>query len=469
MLFNHVNGKCQLYIIWRPEMSTKLSRRKFLKNSTAAASAVFAFHIVPSSVLGADAPSNKLNIAGIGVGGIGGSNLNQCSGENIVALCDVDSHHAANTFNNYPRAKVYTDYREMFDKQKDIDAVVIATPDHTHAVITMEAMRRGKDIYCQKPLTHTVYEARKIAEAAKKYKVVTQMGNQGRSSDQTRMLKEWLEDGAIGDVKEVYGWTNRPVGGHLWSDFAIKARSKDTPPIPESLNWDLWLGPVAHRPYHPDYHPLKWRAWIDFGTGPLGDMGCHILDPSFWALDLGAPESVQATTTHWKEEVSSETFPRASIVRFKFPARGKRPPVTLRWSDGRLLPPVPECFEPGREFTRSGSGAILLGEKGCIMHGSHGAGGLRIIPEVQMKEYSTRLPKEKYPRVGKGVGHIGDWLRACKGGRPCCSPFEYGAALTEMALLGMIAIRQPNQLLKWDTKALKFTNNEKANELLLCT
>ncbi|MBW8015880.1 MAG: Gfo/Idh/MocA family oxidoreductase [Planctomycetes bacterium] len=443
-------------------MKDKLSRRNFLKTSGAAAGAAFAFNIVPSSVFGADAPSNKLNIAGIGIGGMGFGNLNGCAGENIVALCDVDSGgHTAGARKKFPKAKVFKDFRVMFDKMdKDIDAVIVATPDHTHAVITMEAMRRGKHVYCQKPLTHTVFESRKIAEAAKTFGVVTQMGNQGHSSNNTRKLKEWLEDGAIGDVKQVYGWTDRPVGGQVYSDFAVKARSKDTPPIPDTLNWDLWLGPVAHRPYHPDYVPTKWRAWQDFGTGPLGDMGCHILDPSFWALDLGAPESVQATTSHWEKDVMNETFPRASIVRFKFPARGKRPPVKLTWSDGRLLPPVPEFFESGRKFTRSG--ALLIGEKGGIMHGSHGAGGMRIVPEVQHREY--KKPAEKYPRVG--TWHVKDWLRACKGGRACCSPFEYGAALTEMALLGMCAIRMPNKLLKWDTKALKFTNNEKANELL---
>jgi predicted dehydrogenase len=447
-------------------MKNKLSRRNFLKTSSAAAAAAaaFSFSVVPSSVLGADAPSNKLNIAGIGIGGMGGGNIWHCNAnkENIVALCDVDSVYAAGTIGKYPDAKIYEDYRVMFDKQKDIDAVVIATPDHTHAVITMEAMQRGKHVYCQKPLTHTVYESRKIAEAAKRYGVVTQMGNQGRSSDNTRRLKEWLEDGAIGDVRQVYGWTNRPVGGNSWSDFAVKARAKDTPAIPKTFNWDLWLGPVAHRPYHPDYHPKTWRAWQDFGTGPLGDMGCHILDPSFWALDLGAPDTVQATTTHFEPDVMNETFPRASIVNFTFPARGKLPPVKLTWSDGRLLPPVPDFFEPGRKFTRSGSGALLIGEKGGIMHDSHGASAMRIVPEVQMKEY--KRPEEKYQRVG--MGHVHDWLRACKGGRPCCSPFEYGAALTEMALLGMIAIRMPNNLLKWDTKALKFSNNEKANELL---
>jgi len=449
--------------IWRLYVKTTLSRRRFLAKSTTAAAAAVSFTIVPSSVLGADAPSNKLNIAAIGVGGMGPGNIRGCQEEKIIALCDCDTVHWR-MLKKFPKAKVYKDYRAMFDNEKGIDAVIVATPDHTHAVITMEAMQRGKHVYCQKPLTHTIYEARKIAEAAKKYKVVTQMGNQGHSSIQTRMLKEWLEDGAIGDVKEVYGWTDRPAGGDPWSDFAIKARSKDTPPIPRSMKWDLWLGPAAYRPYHPDYHPGKWRAWLDFGTGALGDMGCHILDPAFWALDLGAPESVQATSTHWQEEVGSETFPRASIVRFQFPARGKRPPVKLTWFDGRLLPPVPRGFEAGRRFPASG--AFLVGDKGTIMHGSHGASGMRIVPEVQMREYAIRLPEEKYPRVGNGVRHEHDWLRACKGGRPCCAPFEYGAALTEMALLGLIALREKNQVLKWDSKNMRFTNNEKANALL---
>ena len=437
-----------------------ISRRKFLSNSALAA---FSFHLVPSHVFGAGAPSNKLNIAGIGIGGMGGGNLRQCEKENIVALCDVDSKYAGGTIKRYPKAKVYKDYRIMFDKQKDIDAVVIATPDHTHAVITMEAMKRGKHVYCQKPLTHTVYEARMITEAARKYKVQTQMGNQGHSSEQIRLLKEWLADGAIGDVRQVYAWTDRPVGGDPWSNFAVKARAKETPPVPESLDWDLWLGPVPYRPYHRDYHPLTWRAWIDFGTGAMGDMGCHIIDPAFYALDLGAPESVQATSTHWEKHISSETFPRASIVRFKFPARGSRPPVKMTWSDGRLLPPVPDEFEKGKKFP--GSGALIIGDKGCMLHGSHGAGGLRIVPETKMQEY--KRPEKTIPRV-RG-GHEGDWLRACKEGKdgtPASSNFEYGGALTEMALLGMVAIRAKDQRLEWDSKNLKFTNNDAANELL---
>ncbi len=433
------------------------SRRTFLKASTAAA---FAFHIVPSRLLGQDAPSNKLNIAGIGIGGMGAGNLERCESENIVALCDVDSDYAGRTIKKYPNAKVYTDYREMFDKQKDIDAVVIATPDHTHAVITMAAMQLGKHVYCQKPLTHTVYEARKITEAARYYKVQTQMGNQGHSSESIRLLKEWLADGAIGDVREVHAWTDRPVGGDPWSNFAVKAQSKERPPVPASLNWDLWLGPVAYRPYHPDYHPTKWRAWLDFGTGAMGDMGCHILDPAFWALDLGAPNVVQATSTHWQPEVASQTFPRASIVRMEFPARGSRPPVNMTWYDGRLMPPIPADFEPGRKLPSSG--AYLVGDKGVILHGSHGAGGMRIVPESKMKAYTP--PPKTLPRVNDT--HEGDWIRACKDGNPASSTFDYGGPLTEIALLGMIAIRVKDQRLEWDSENLRFTNNEQANELL---
>jgi len=308
-----------------------LSRRSFAKTTAAAA---FAFHYVPRRLLGKDAPSNKLNIAGIGIGGMGSGNIDRCAGENIVALCDVDDDYAARTFKKYPKAKRYTDFRVMFDKQKDIDAVVIATPDHTHAVITMAAMQLGKHVFCQKPLTHTVVEARKITEAARYYGVQTQMGNQGHSTESIRLLKEWLDAGAIGDVRRVDAWTDRPVGGNVWSNFDVRAQPRETPPVPDTLDWNLWLGPAPYRPYHPAYLPTTWRAWIDFGTGPLGDMGCHIIDPAFWALDLGSPSFIEATSTHWQPEVASQTFPRASIVRFKFPARGTKPPVDLTWYDG---------------------------------------------------------------------------------------------------------------------------------------
>lgn len=433
------------------------SRRKFVKRTTAGA---LGFYIMPHGLIGGSAPSNKLNIAGIGIGGMGAANLKQCMTENIVALCDVDHDYAAKTFAQYPQAKVYTDYRELFAKEKDIDAVVIATPDHTHAVIAMMAMEMGKHVYLQKPLTHTVYEARKITEAARKFGVHTQMGNQGHSSEEIRKLKEWVEDGIIGPVREVYGWTDRPVGGRPWSNFAVQAQSKNTPPIPDTLDWDLWIGPAAYRAYHPDYHPSKWRSWLDFGTGAMGDMGCHILDPAFWALDLGAPSHIQATSTHWEPEVETQTFPRASIVRMDFPARGNKPAVKLTWSDGRILPPVPPEFLPGQKF--SPSGAMLIGDDGIIIHSSHGAGNLKVLPEEKMNNYN--MPPKSLRRVNGS--HEADWVRACKDGKAASSTFDYGGPLTEMALLGMIAIQVKNQRLEWDSANLRFTNNEQANALV---
>ncbi len=439
----------------------KDSRRNFLKKSVVLPSII----ILPRHVLGGNgytSPSDKLNIAGIGVRkwGMGANNLSKCETENIVALCDVDQKQASLTYKKYPKAKVYKDYRVMLENQNDIDAVIVATPDHNHAVITMLAMKMGKHVYCQKPLTHTVYEARMITEAAKKYKVQTQMGNQGRSSNEIRSLKEWIDDDAIGKVREVFAWTDRPVGGHAWDTFAVKAMSKDKPPIPDGLDWNLWLGPAPYRDYHPDYHPLSWRAWMDFGTGSMGDMGCHILDPSFYALDLGAPSEIQATSTHWIPEISSQTFPSASIVRMKFPKRGKHPELSLTWSDGRILPPIPEEFNDGERFSLSG--AMLVGDEGKIVHDSHGASGLRIIPEEKMKNY--KQPEKTIPRVN--TSHEGDWIRACKDGEPASSSFDYGGPLTEMALLGMISIRLKDQRLKWDSENLKFTNNEEANRLL---
>ena len=444
---------------------TESSNRTFTRREFASTAAMAALSTVlaPRRVLGAQAPANKLNIAAVGVGGMGAANLKACEAENIVALCDVDRDYAAKTFALYPKATVYTDYRVMLEKQKDIDAVIIATPDHTHAVITMACLQAGKHVYCQKPLTHTVAEARAIADAAGKHKVVTQMGNQGHSYESMRLLKEWLDAGAIGQVSEVHAWTDRPVGGDPWSDFAVRARPTDTPPVPDTLDWDKWIGPAAFRPYSPEYLPMKWRAWLDFGTGPLGDMGCHILDPAFWALELGPPLTIEATSTHYEPDVASETYPRASIVRYTFPARGSRPPVKLTWYDGRLLPPMPAEMEPGRKLP--GSGALLIGDKGTILHGSHGADGVRLIPETRMQAFTR--PSKTLRRVTEG--HEGDWIRACKegpNGTPPCSPFEYGAALTQMVLLGVLAIRMKDQRLEWDSASFRFTNNDQANGLL---
>lgn len=441
--------------------TSNVSRRDFMAGM-AATSAVFT--IVPGHVLGRNGntpPSNKLNIAGIGVGGRGGGDIRAVRTENIVALCDVDQEHAAGTFKKFPKAKAYRDFRVMLEKEeKNIDAVVVATPDHSHAVATMMAIKMGKHVFCEKPLAHSVYETRMITEAAREHNVQTQMGNQGHSSEQIRQLCEWIWDGAIGPVREVYTWSDRPAGGQIWSTFAVRSRPKETPPVPETLDWDLWLGPVRHRPYHPCYVPTKWRAWVDFGTGALGDMGCHILDPVFWALQLGRPTSIEATTTHWEPEVSSETYPRASIVRFEFPARGDMPPVKLTWFDGRLKPPVPADLKPGKKLGTNG--AILIGEKGTIMHGSHGAGGLKLLPEARNREYER--PAKTLPRVKDG--HQQDWVRACKDGKPASANFDYGGALTEMVLLGVLAIRTKDQKLEWDGDNLRFTNNEEANELI---
>lgn len=446
-------------------MNDGLTRRAFLASATTTvvgagcATRVNTAKVVPGKI----SPNEKLNIAGIGIGGMGAANLGAAAAtDNIVALCDVDEGYAGKTFAKYPDAKRFKDFRKLFDEaHKDFDAVIIATPDHTHAVITMAAIRAGKHVYCQKPLAHDVHEVRTVAKAAREAGIQTQMGNQGHSSDAIRKLCEWIEDGAIGPVREVHAWSDRPVGGDPWSNFPVMARPTDTPPVPDTMDWDLWLGPAMARPYHPIYHPLTWRGFWDFGTGALGDMGCHILDPSFWALKLGAPDTVQATTTHWEKGVQNETYPRAAIVRYTFPARGDMPPCNLTWYDGRLLPPIPRDFAPGQTFDRNG--ALLVGEKGSIIHGSHGAGGLTLLPEAYAKDY--KQPEPRIPRVKDGA-HEQDWIRACKDGKPASANFEYGAALTEMVLLGVLAMKAKDRRLDYDAATGKFKNSEVANSLI---
>ncbi len=446
--------------------SDRVSRRDFIAVATTAAavsgcaSRVNTARVVPGKI----SPNERLNIAAIGAASMGRKNIDACNTENIVALADVDDERAASTYDAYPKARRYHDFRKLLDKEeKNIDAVIVATPDHTHAVAGMAAIGMNKHLFCQKPLAHSLYEVRQLCEAAREHKVQTQMGNQGHSSARMRLLKEWIQDGAIGDVREVHAWSDRPVGGDPWSDFPIMARPKERPPVPSTLDWDLWLGPAAYRPYHPIYSPTMWRGWRDFGTGAIGDMGCHIMDPAFWALDLGAPESVQATTTGWEEEIESETYSRASIVRYQFPARGKMPPVKLTWYDGRLKPPFPRDFEPGMELRADG--AVIIGDEGTFVHGSHGASGMRLLPDARMQEYVR--PPETLPRVEKGAyGHEQDWIRACKDGRPASASFEYGGPLTEMALLGVLAMRRKDRKLLWDSETLRFTNDEEANRLV---
>ncbi len=449
----------------------EISRREFMGGAAAAA---MAFTIVPRHVLGGAGdtpPSEKLNVAGVGVGGMGASNIDAIagyskendvvtmSGENIVALCDVDEKYAGPVFDRYPKAKKYRDFRRMLEKQKDIDAVVIATPDHTHAVVAMAAMQMGKHVYVQKPLTHSVYEARALTEAAHKYKVATQMGNQGHSGEGARLICEWIWDGAIGPVREVHCWTNRPV----WPQGI--GRPKDMPPVPSTLDWDLWLGPAPFRPYHSTYLPFNWRAWLDFGTGALGDMACHIMDPSFWALKLRYPVSVEASHSYdvremWKRWENKETYPRASVVRYKFPARGDMPAVKLTWYDGGMLPPRPEELEQGRELPESGT--IFVGDKGKIMCETYGESP-RLIPEAKMKEY--KRPPKTLPRIHGGAdGHEQNWVDACKGGKPASSNFDHSGPLTESVVMGNLAMLNPGKMLEWDGENMRVTNLPEANE-----
>jgi predicted dehydrogenase len=433
-----------------------INRRRFLAGTAMTAAAT----IVPRHVLGGAgniAPSEKLNIAGIGVGGMGKSNMMQLESENIVALCDVDHEYAAETFKRYPKAKVYTDFRKMLDKQSDIDAVMIATPDHTHAVIAAEAMRRKKHVYCQKPLTHDVYESRMLTKMAKETGVTTQMGIQGHSMEGGRLICEWIWDGAIGKVTEVDAWCSLSYYpfGHEWWSSKWSRRPKETPPVPATLDWDLWLGPAPERPYHPAYHPGVWRCWWDFGCGMMGDRGAHTLDPVFWALKLGHPTSVEATSL----DLNPDTHPVASIVTYQFPARGDLPPVKLTWYDG-LRPPRPAELEDGRQMGNVEGGSLFKGSEGKLVAGVYGEDP-RLIPESRMKAYKT--PEKTIPRVEGS--HEQDWIRACKSGGRAGADFEYSGLLTEVCLLGNVA-RRVDARIEWDAENMKVTNLPEANKYI---
>jgi predicted dehydrogenase len=438
-----------------------MDRRGFLEKSAAALTSAL---IVPRFVLGGKGyipPSEKLNIAGIGVGGQGGGDISQMESENIVALCDVDWERAARTVKKFPHAKRYDDFRVMLDKQTDIDAVVVATPDHVHAVAAMAAIQLGKHVFCEKPLSHTLYEARYLTRSAREAGVATQMGNQGHAMESIRLLCEWIWDGAIGDVSEVHAWTPHPV----WPQGIGKPG--ETPPVPRTLNWDLWLGPAPYRPYHPAYVPQKWRGWWDFGTGGLGDMGCHIFDHIVWALKLGAPTSVEASFSEfvpdkmtWDKPQNTETYPRASIVTYTFPAREGFPALTLTWYDGGLMPPRPEELSEDRKMGDTYGGALYVGTKGKILCGSHGANGFRILPEERMQTY-TRPPKT----LARSIGHHAEWIRACKGGEAAASNFDYAGPLTEMVLLGNVALRNRSKL-QWDAENMCFPNQPEADAFI---
>jgi predicted dehydrogenase len=431
-----------------------LSRRSFIAQSTAVA----AFTVVPRSVLGGPGhtpPSEKLNIAGVGIGGKGYSDLTSVESENIVALCDVDRNKGRRAFERYPKAKQYQDFRVMLDKQQDIDAVIVATPDHTHAVISLAAIKCGKHVYTQKPLTHTVHEAQVLAAAARKYKVATQMGNHGQAGDGPRRLREMIWDGAIGPIREVHVWTDRPNNGLTkvyWPQGV--GRPNDTPSVPGGLDWDLFLGPAPVRPYHRAYHPFSWRGWWDFGTGALGDIGCHSLDPVFRALKLDYPVSVEAVSTL----VNEETYPSGSIVKYEFAEREGMPPFTLTWYDGGLKPPRPTELEDG---LRMGAGGTLyVGDKGKILNNV-------IIPTSLRKQY-----KSPSPYIESSPGHYQEWINACKGGKPAEANYDWAGLLTEVVLMGNVALRLElrekldRHKLLWDAKTKSFSNLPEANQFL---
>jgi predicted dehydrogenase len=435
---------------------SRISRRDFISGSAAAAAAIT---IVPRYVLGGAGnipPSEKLNIAGIGVGGQGRWDLDNVSSENIVALCDVDWERAADTFKRYPKARRYRDFRKMLEKEKNIDAVVVATPDHNHAVATMTAIKMEKHVYCEKPLTRTVYEARAVAKAARQAGVATQMGNQGMAFEGNRLINEWLWDGAIGPVREVHAWSDRPThNGQLFWAQGID-RPQDTPPVPSTLSWDLWLGPAPYRPYHPAYVPFKWRGWWDFGSGGLGDMGIHNLAPVFSALKLVAPTSVESSSTL----VYKETLPLACTVHYQFPARRDMPAVKLHWYDGGIIPSRPDELENERELSRE-DGVIFVGDKGKMYVEGWGGNSPRLIPEAKMKAYK-RPPKT----LSRSIGHHKEWIQACKTGSQTRSNFDFAGPLTEAVLLGTVSVRMGGKKLIWDSQDMKITNLPEANKYL---
>jgi predicted dehydrogenase len=432
-----------------------LTRRQLLGSAAAGAAAASAALVLPRHLLagapGQKAPSERINIAIVGCGIRGKQHFHV---SNIVALCDVDESKLGG-----PGGKRYTDYRKMLDEMdKDLDAVLVATPDHAHAVVCMAAIKRGKHVYCEKPLAHSIGEVRALGKAAQEQKVVTQLGNQGHSYESCQILVEWVRDGAIGAVKEV-----RAVYDGRYTMMDRLSKMSEQHDVPKGLNWDLWLGPARERPYHPLWcSSHEWRAWYDFGTSAAGDWVCHTVDPSFQALELDHPETVEAQVDpSYDVKKHGATFPPGNHTTMVFPAKGKRGPVTLHWHEGSMHMPRPEGLDPGRNQTNVG--AVLIGEKGGIMHGSHGADGLRIYPEAQMQAYQR--PAKTLPRPGE---HFRDFAQAIRSGKKAgCDFADYGGPLTEVALLTIIAGRLAGQKLKFDGAAGKFTNSDEANQMLM--
>ncbi len=368
--------------------------------------------------------------------------------------CATWTNRAAPSFKAFPQPPKYGDFRRLLDAHdQQLDAVVVATPDHTHAVIAKAAMQRGKHVYCEKPLAHSIAEVRELRRVAKEQRVVTQLGNQGHSFDHIRLFCEMIWAGAIGQVHTVHASHGSRSGSYCQIDQLPKLKEQYA--VPEGLDWDAWLGPAAQRPYNPVYLPGSWRGWLDFGTGCVGDWMCHVVDPVFWALNLGAPTSVRAEVVGYSPREHSQVYPRGTEIHYQFAAQGPRGPVELIWYDGAAAAPVP----PDLDMKMPLPGAIVLGDKGGIKYGSHGANGVSLFPKAKMAEYQR--PEPTLPRV---KSHHEDWTDAIRQGRPAGSNFDYGGPLTELALLGAIAIRFPSTTLNWDADQVRFTNHESANQ-----
>ncbi|MDR1498403.1 MAG: Gfo/Idh/MocA family oxidoreductase [Puniceicoccales bacterium] len=429
-----------------------LSRRDFLKNASVASGLL----ILPSGFLrGADAPSNRINVAGIGIGGMGAGDLNgisKCPGVKIVGLCDVEERRLVGANKRYKEAKTFTDYREMLDKiGKDIDAVSVSTPDHTHFTAAYSAVALGKHVYVQKPLCHTIDQVRRLTALSLEKKVVTQMGNQGASSDHTRKAKEWYEAGLLGDVSLAESWSDRPI----WPQGQKEYRASE--PVPAGLKWDLWLGPAKKRPYIPGLHPFSWRGYYDFGCGALGDMAIHLMFDAFYVLDLTAPTKIEVNVSG-KSEIA---YPKASTVTYYFPGNNKRGPVKFVWYDGRRKPATP-------------TGAQGLGSNGCLLHGKEftlsvsGWGGAfeAYVPKEKLAKLEEKAPKEVYPRL-RGRHYL-NWIEGIRENKLPSSRFAYSGPFAEVILLGVIAQRV-GRTLNWDSKAGKFINDDEANAFIKAT
>jgi len=431
------------------------SRRVFFGTLLAGAVPAGGFGSMPSlKTLGYKSPNEKMNFAAIGAGGKGFTDIAGLKEENLVALVDPDEKRAARTFNLYPNVPKYKDFRRMFDKElKNIDAVTVSTPDHMHASASMWAMARGKHVYCQKPLTRTVWEARELTIAAERFGVATQMGNQGYSNEGARQCAEIIWSGDIGHVTEVHAWTDRPR--KYWPQGPDVEPKPEA--VPSTLDWEAWLGCSPDRPYSPAYAPHHWRGFPDFGCGAIGDMACHILGTPNMALRLTAPISVECLKQEGKGKY---TFPQASLIRFDFPARGSMPPVKIFWHDGMAKQPeiagVPADQLLGDKDI---NGSVFLGEKGIVTTGCYGE-HTRLMPDEKMKDY--KMPS---PLLTRSPGHYRDWVRACKGGDPACSNFGVAGPFVQWMLLGVIAMRFEGKL-EWSAEQGKFTNNAAANEFL---